>query len=66
MILTYDSILGIPTVKSSGETYNQNSSDNYWTGINLGIPNVLLFTVILILFIMLFSSLGKNVSLSIK
>jgi len=60
MILTYDSILGIPTVKSSGETYNQNSSDNYWTGINLGIPNVLLFTVILILFIMLFSSLGKN------
>lgn len=60
MILTYDSILGIPTVKSSGDTYNQNTSDDYWTGINLGLPNVLLFAVILILFIMLFSSLGKK------
>ena len=60
MILTYDSILGIPTVKSSGATYNENTSDDYWTGINLGIPNVLLFAVVLILFIMLFSSLGKK------
>ena len=60
MILTYDSILGIPTVKSSGSTYNENTSDDYWTGINLGIPNVLLFAVVLILFIMLFSSLGKK------
>lgn len=60
MILTYDSILGIPTVKSSGETYNENSSDNYWSGINLGLPSVLLFAVVLILFIVLFSSLGKK------
>jgi hypothetical protein len=60
MILTYDSILGIPTVKSSGATYNENTSDDYWTGINLGLPNVLLFAVVLILFIMLFSSLGKK------
>ena len=60
MILTYDSILGIPTLKSSGETYNENSSDNYWSGINLGLPSVLLFAVVLILFIVLFSSLGKK------
>lgn len=60
MILTYDSILGIPTVKSSGETYNQKSSDQYWTGLNLGLPSVLLFAVVLILFIVLFSSLGKK------
>ena len=60
MILTYDSILGIPTVKSSGETYNENSSNNYWSGINLGLPSVLLFAVVLILFIVLFSSLGKK------
>jgi hypothetical protein len=60
MILTYDSILGIPAVKSSGATYNENTSDDYWTGINLGLPNVLLFAVVLILFIMLFSSLGKK------
>ena len=60
MILTYDSILGIPTIKSSGATYNENTSDDYWTGINLGLPNVLLFAVVLILFIMLFSSLGKK------
>lgn len=60
MILTYDSILGIPTVKSSGATYNEDTSDEYWTGFNLGIPNILLFAVVLILFIILFSSLGKK------
>ena len=28
MILTYDSILGIPTVQNSGATYNTNNNNN--------------------------------------
>jgi hypothetical protein len=60
MILTYDSILGIPTLQKSGDTNNENTSDEYWTGFNLGIPNILLFGVVLVLFIILFLSLGKK------
>jgi|UniRef100_A0A6C0CKQ4 hypothetical protein len=62
MILTYDSILGIPTVQNSGATYNTNNNNNndYLNGINLGIPSILLFAVVLVLFIVLFSSLGKK------
>ena len=63
MILTYDSILGIPTVQNSGATYNtNNNNNNYMNGINLGIPSILLFAVVLVLFIVLFSSLGKKVN----
>jgi len=56
MNLTYDSVLGIPTVESSG--LNTNNTNN--TGVNLGVPYIILFAVILILFIMLFSSLGNS------
>ena len=56
MNLTYDSVLGIPTVESSG--INTNKSNNM--GLNLGVPYIILFAVILILFIMLFSSLGNS------
>ena len=59
MNLTYDSVLGIPTVESSGlNTNNTNNTNN--TGVNLGVPYIILFAVILILFIMLFSSLGNS------
>ncbi len=59
MNLTYDSVLGIPTVETSGlNTNNTNNTKN--TGVNLGVPYIILFAVILILFIMLFSSLGNS------
>ena len=43
MILSYDSVLGIPIVESSGEnTNNSNSSNNM--GINLGVPSPLIIS----------------------
>ena len=54
MLLSYDSVLGIPIVGNSGE----NTSNNM--GINLGIPSVLLLGVVIILFVTLFSTLGKK------
>ena len=58
MNLTYDSVLGIPTIESSG--INEKNRNNM--GFNLGVPYIILFAVILILFIMLFSSLGNSES----
>ena len=62
MILSYDSILGIPTVESNGESSNNTSSTN--SSLNLGIPSILLLIAILIVFIVLFSSLGKQENVS--
>ena len=56
MILSYDSVLGIPIVESSGENTNNNNN----MGINLGVPSLLLLAVIIILFATLFSTLGKK------
>jgi hypothetical protein len=58
MILTYDSILGIPTVQKSGETYNEPSNNNNNFSINM--PSVLILIGIIVLFAILFSSLGKK------
>ena len=58
MILTYDSILGIPIIEGGGE--NTNSSNN--SGINIGVPSILLLIVVIGLFVILFSTLGKNSS----
>ena len=61
MILSYDSILGIPTVESSGESNNTSSTNS---SLNLGVPAVLLLIVIIVVFMILFSSLGKQESVS--
>ena len=58
MILTYDSILGIPIIEGGGE--NADSSNN--SGINIGVPSILLLIVVIGLFVILFSTLGKNSS----
>lgn len=58
MILTYDSILGIPIIEGGGE--NTNSSNN--SGINIGVPSILLLIVVIGLFVILFSTLGKKSS----
>jgi len=57
MILTYDSILGIPIIEGGGENTNTNNS-----GINIGVPSILLLIVVIGLFVILFSTLGKNSS----
>ena len=57
MILTYDSILGIPIIEGGGENTNTNNS-----GLNIGVPSILLLIVVVSLFIILFSTLGKNSS----
>ena len=56
MILSYDSILGIPTVQGSSNDTNSNS----YMGFSLGIPALLFLVLIIVLFIVLFSSLGKQ------
>jgi hypothetical protein len=62
MILKYDSVLGIPTVEQSGSDSSNNISTN---GLNLGgMPSILIFVGILLLFILLFSGLGKKSSTS--
>ena len=58
MILTYDSILGIPIIEGGGENTNTNNS-----GINIGVPSIILLIVVIGLFVILFSTLGKNSSL---
>jgi len=60
MILSYDSVLGVPIVESSGENTSNSNSNNM--GINLGVPALLLLAVIIILFVTLFSTLGKNLA----
>lgn len=62
MILSYDSVLGVPIVESSGQNTNNSNGNN--TSINLGIPALLLFAVIIIIFATLFSTLGKKEGLS--
>ena len=57
MILSYDSILGIPTVEGSN---NNNNTSNSNMGFNLGIPAVLFLALVIVLFVVLFSSLGKQ------
>jgi len=57
MILTYDSILGIPTVQKSGETYNDPSNNKEFS---ISIPSVLILVGIVVLFVVLFSHLGKK------
>jgi hypothetical protein len=52
MILKYDSILGIPTVEQNGSNSSNNISTN---GLNLGgMPSILIFVGVLLLFILLF------------
>ena len=55
MNLSYDSILGIPTVQLDG---NNNNTSN--SGSNLGMSSVLFLALIILMFIVLFSSLGKK------
>jgi len=67
MILSYDSILGIPVVENSGgnnSTSNSTSTSTSNNGIHLNIPSILLLAVVIILFVMLFSNLGKTDSTS--
>ena len=59
MILSYDSILGIPVVEDGGINTNPNKSSNNM-GMNLGVPAILLLVVVVILFVILFANLGKN------
>lgn len=59
MILSYDSILGVPVVEDGGiNTHPNKISDNM--GMNLGVPAILLLVVVVILFVILFANLGKN------
>ena len=58
MILSYDSILGIPIVESGGINTQQNRNSDM--GMNLGIPSILLLLIVVILFIVLFANLGKS------
>ena len=60
MILSYDSVLGVPIVESSGENTSNSNSNSNNMGINLGVPALLLLAVIIILFATLFSTLGKK------
>ena len=62
MILSYDSILGIPVVENSTSNSTSTSSSN--SGINLNLPSLLLLAVVVILFVILFSNLGKTDSYS--
>ena len=59
MLLSFDSVLGIPTVESGGiNTKNGNSRNSM--GMNMGFPAILLLAVIIILFVLLFANLGKT------
>ncbi len=56
MILSYDSVLGVPIVESSGENTSNSKSNRNNMGINLGVTALLLLDVIIILFVTLFST----------
>ena len=59
MLLSFDSILGIPTIQDGGiNTKNGNSRNSM--GMNMGVPAILLLAVIIILFVLLFANLGKT------
>lgn len=62
MILSYDSVLGIPTLEDSGI----NTSSNQGAGINLGIPSLVIFIIVLLLFITIFVNLGTSGSSAIE
>jgi len=56
MLLTYDSILGIPIIKKDGE----NTSNNNNNTMTVGMPAIILLLVIIFIFIIVFSTLGKS------
>ena len=56
MNLSYDSVLGIPTLDASVNK-RQNTQN---MGLNLGVPSLIIFIIILILFIAIFVNLGTN------
>lgn len=56
MLLTYDSILGIPIIKKDGE----NTSNNNNNTMTVGMPAIILLLVIIFIFIVVFSTLGKS------
>ena len=61
MNLSYDSVLGIPTVQLDGINNNNNNNNNTSnSGLNLGMSSVLFLALIILMFIVLFSSLGKK------
>ncbi len=62
MILSYDSILGIPVVESGGINTQNNKNGNM--GLDLGVPAILLMLIVVILFVVLFANLGKDESVS--
>ena len=55
MIMSYNSVLGVPTLNENKTTKNNNTQ-----GFVLGNSSLLLFLVILIIFIMIFANLGKK------
>ena len=62
MILSYDSILGIPVVESGGINTQNNKNGNM--GLDLGVPAILLMLIVVILFVVLFANLGKDEAVS--
>ena len=59
MLLSFDSVLGIPTIENGGiNTKNGNRWNSM--GMNMGFPAILLLAVIIILFVLLFANLGKT------
>tara|TARA_B100000424_G_scaffold95981_2_gene72154 strand:- start:168 stop:1037 length:870 start_codon:yes stop_codon:yes gene_type:complete len=61
MILSYDSILGIPTIEEQGETYNLNNQNS--NNLSLRFPSFILLLVIILVFIILFTYLGKKTNI---
>ena len=55
MIMSYNSVLGVPTLNENRTTKNNNTQ-----GFVLGNSSLLLFLVILVIFIMIFANLGKK------
>jgi hypothetical protein len=55
MILSYDSILGIPVVGDDRANITTNN-----LGLNIGIPPILILVAIILLFVLLFTNLGKS------
>ena len=55
MIMSYNSVLGVPTLNENETTKNNNTQ-----GFVLWSSSLLLFLVILIVFIMIFANLGKK------
>tara|TARA_B110000967_G_scaffold53581_1_gene54932 strand:- start:110 stop:979 length:870 start_codon:yes stop_codon:yes gene_type:complete len=63
MIMSYDSILGVPLVETGHASSQYNKGSN---GIGLGGPMILILVVIILLFVLLFSGLGKSESASMN